>query len=319
MNSQTSSRWVVDAALFAVFVFAFFLDLTGLDLHQWIGVAAAGLALYHLVTHWNWVTAVTRRFFGKTSGRSRLYYALDVALLAGFAAIAATGLVISTWLDLPLDNYDIWLTVHIGASIGTLAVTALKLALHWRWIVTAGKGIFGGPAMLPPSRPRAFAPAVAARPSAARPINRRAFLGVMGAIGVPSALALTQAARALQLPADGTSAEDGFEPLVTFVTDAPQTLPEEQAENTRKDASQMATATPAALDALATPAPSPSPLAVSGVADATATAIAAPTATASAPAVSCVIRCRKGCSFPGRCRKYVDNNGNNRCDLGECL
>ena len=33
---------------------------------------------------------------------------------------------------------------------------------------------------------------------------------------------------------------------------------------------------------------------------------------------SCTVRCSRGCSYPGHCRRYVDSNGNGRCDLGEC-
>jgi len=33
---------------------------------------------------------------------------------------------------------------------------------------------------------------------------------------------------------------------------------------------------------------------------------------------SCVVYCRKGCSSPGHCNRYVDSNNNNLCDLGEC-
>ncbi|MBN2556451.1 MAG: ferric reductase-like transmembrane domain-containing protein [Anaerolineales bacterium] len=32
----------------------------------------------------------------------------------------------------------------------------------------------------------------------------------------------------------------------------------------------------------------------------------------------CVVRCRRGCTFPGECRHYVDDDGNGRCDFGEC-
>lgn len=35
-------------------------------------------------------------------------------------------------------------------------------------------------------------------------------------------------------------------------------------------------------------------------------------------ATACSVRCPRNCSFPGRCRKYVDSNGNGKCDLGEC-
>lgn len=34
---------------------------------------------------------------------------------------------------------------------------------------------------------------------------------------------------------------------------------------------------------------------------------------------NCTVRCRKACSFPGHCHRYVDTNNNNRCDFGECV
>jgi hypothetical protein len=52
------------------------------------------------------------------------------------------------------------------------------------------------------------------------------------------------------------------------------------------------------------------------------TVLATPTASASAGSVtggSCRVQCSKRCSYPGKCRKYVDRNNNKKCDLGECL
>jgi hypothetical protein len=50
--------------------------------------------------------------------------------------------------------------------------------------------------------------------------------------------------------------------------------------------------------------------------DMTAEPIAVPTQEVVA---ACTVRCPKGCSFPGRCRRYTDQNSNGLCDLGECL
>ena len=70
MKQQRSKfNWMIDAVLFIGFILLFFLNLTGLALHQWIGIAGGALALYHLITHWDWVEAVTKRFFGRTSSR----------------------------------------------------------------------------------------------------------------------------------------------------------------------------------------------------------------------------------------------------------
>ena len=73
--------------------------------HQWLGVAVGLFTGYHLWKHWSWVKAVTTRLFGRTSGQSRVFYTVDAGLAVGLTAISVTGLVISTWLDLPLGSY----------------------------------------------------------------------------------------------------------------------------------------------------------------------------------------------------------------------
>jgi hypothetical protein len=60
-------------------------------MYQWIGVFGGLLATYHLSLHWDWVTAVTKRFFAKTSVRTRIYYLLDATILTGFYLIVMTG------------------------------------------------------------------------------------------------------------------------------------------------------------------------------------------------------------------------------------
>ena len=142
MPTKHTSHWLIDAALFTGLIAAFFLDLTGLELHQWIGVGIGVIATYHLLAHWQWVAAVTNRFFGKTSNKSRSYYLINLSILAGFFIITFTGLVISSWLDLTLSNSESWLTIHILASIGTLILVTLKIVLHWRWIAAVTRKVF---------------------------------------------------------------------------------------------------------------------------------------------------------------------------------
>jgi ABC-type Fe3+ transport system permease subunit len=51
MQSTQKSRWLVNAALFAGFILAFLLNLTGLAVHQWLGLAVFAAAIYHLFDH----------------------------------------------------------------------------------------------------------------------------------------------------------------------------------------------------------------------------------------------------------------------------
>jgi hypothetical protein len=216
MNTKQKSNYWIDMGLFAGLVVLFYLDLTGVELHQWIGVLGGALVTYHLAVHWNWVKVVSQRFFGRTSGRARGYYLIDAALLAGIAVIIFTGLVISTWLNLALSNFTGWLSVHITVSIFTLCVVVLKLALHWRWIVSTTRSVFAEPvqpAMQPVPVPVPVQPG-------SRQMSRREFLRVMGVVGVSSFLALSSASASLKMLHDSdntTSAQEEVSSASTYV------------------------------------------------------------------------------------------------------
>ena len=194
MNTKHTSHWLIDAALFTGLIAAFFLDLTGLELHQWLGAGIGVIATYHLLVHWQWVAAVTNRFFGKTSTRSRSYYLLNLTILAGFFIITVTGLVISSWLDLTLNNMESWLTIHILASISTLILVTLKIVLHWRWIASVTRKVFR-PSPAPAANPAPARPA----PSGSGQLSRAEFLQVIGLSSAASVLALTQAVNSLSV------------------------------------------------------------------------------------------------------------------------
>jgi hypothetical protein len=229
MNNNQTSKWYVDLTLFIGFIVAFFLDLTGLELHQWIGVAASGLAAYHLITHWTWVSAVTERFFAKTSPRARLHYLIDAAIFAGFLVIGLTGLVISSWLNLSLTHYDLWLQYHIQASILTLILTVVKISLHWRWVVTTTKKTFSPAGQQAQHEIPTLKPAPVAVPAAIRqPVNRRDFIKMMGIVGAASVIALGSAASGLNDASAGLSSSEA-------ATSSAQTLSSDSFETYSSD------------------------------------------------------------------------------------
>ena len=98
MKTKNRIRTLATISLLITFLLTYFMDLTGLELHQYLGVAAALIAIFHLITHWNWVRSVTVRLFSKVSLRPKLYYVLDLSLFLGLVVITITGILISTWL-----------------------------------------------------------------------------------------------------------------------------------------------------------------------------------------------------------------------------
>jgi hypothetical protein len=210
-TNKPKHNWLIDAALFGGLLLSFWLELTGLALHQWLGVAIAVGAGYHLLTHWTWVKSVTARFFKQTSGQARLYYGVDAAMLIGLATITVTGLVISTWLDLALTNFAAWKTLHVVASIGTLLAVVVKIGLHWRWIVSTARRY-----ILPKAVPAQRQPAPVA---ASNGMGRREFLRLMGGVSAVAVIALVGAVDALkQTVASSTTTDTPAKPTIQTTT-----------------------------------------------------------------------------------------------------
>lgn len=275
---KNKTNWWIDAALGLLFWISFFPELTGLALHEFLGAAAVGLALIHLGLHWSWVETVTLRFFSRAPSRARRYYLLDLGVMLGFVMVLLTGLLISTWLDLPLYDLAAWTHVHRMASVFTLLMVVFKLVVHWRWIASCARRYVFDPV-------RAFF-ASSAPPRRPSPLGRGDFLKVTGILGAATVL------------------------TVHGLFDSPveaqaQSIPAEPAESDPPVSSEAADSPPESF-----------PSAADGAAEA---AEGPPDPTPTASPDACTVLCPNGCAYPGRCRRYVDRNGNNRCDNGECL
>ncbi len=296
MARQTQPRkWAVDVLLFVGFWLCFFLDLTGLEAHQWLGVVLGALAVYHLIVHWAWLKSVTQRFLALTSGQARLYYLLDASIVLGLALILASGLVISTWLNLPLANYVAWKDIHVVVSLATLLVVVAKLAAHWRWLARGTR-----------LRLRSWRPAIGGQPvprPAAVVVTRRDFLSLLGVLGASYVVA---AASAWDFGGTGQASVAQAAPVATPTATAVAVAQAQvgRGRGRREVSPSVAQATTGSAGS-----------AVSGDTGSSTASSGASGTSASA----CVVQCDRHCSYPGKCRRYVDANGNGLCDLGECL
>jgi len=127
-TNPTKVNLFLDAAIFVAFLLALDPRLTGIAIHEWLGLAGAAAVVVHLLLHWEWIVGVTRRFLGRTSGAARLNYVVDVLFFIDLVVISLSGLMVSQAL-LPL--------LGLAAPGGTFWLVAVHAALHWKWIVNA--------------------------------------------------------------------------------------------------------------------------------------------------------------------------------------
>jgi hypothetical protein len=292
MNTNKKNWWI-DAVLFVSFIITFLMDLTGLELHQWIGILAGVIILFHMIFHWKWLFSILENFFGKATWRARIYFLIDFALITGFTTIIFTGVIMSSWLDLTLDNYAAWSMVHNWASIITLQIVLLKVALHWNWIVNIAQ------TRLFPQKRKVLAPALQMESNINRAASRRQFLKIGAAV---SAVAIVEGIQMAKVFKTLASAQANSPVSTTAVNDITSVDESVSADiNASFDSQEVSPTGIASTQAEVFPTAAPEVLAENQNA-----------------VSSCVVRCPRGCSFPGRCRKYTDSNNNSLCDLGEC-
>lgn len=276
-------NWWLDALLFLGFMICFFLDLTGVILHEWLGIMIAVLAFIHFAFHYDWTATVLSKFFSGTSIRSRLYLLIDVVLVFGFIGILFTGLIISTWLNLDLNNFTFWVDLHVVISVFSLFMVIIKVALHRKWIICVAETLVFKPMKAPPCATDSPIPL-------AKTVNRREFLKLGGILGAGTLVGFVHLHRVLS----------------DALSEAQYAVPESEVTN---NYTEVLTGQTANMEVIPT------------VVQPTTSAVAEPTRAVITPtdeAMECSVRCPRNCSYPGRCRRYTDSNGNGKCDNGEC-
>jgi hypothetical protein len=141
--SRTKLNLLLDIALFLIFVVTFQAKATGITVHEWLGVGIIVVIITHILLHWQWVVSITQQFFRKLKAEPRINYIVNLAIFAGFTTMIFSGLMIShsvlPFFGLEVAASGFWKMLHKTSADVTVWLTALHVALHWRWIVNAVK------------------------------------------------------------------------------------------------------------------------------------------------------------------------------------
>lgn len=132
---------LIDFGILSLFLVVMEPGLTGLAVHEWLGVAFFATILLHLMLHWKWIASMTAQFFKKLFHASRLQYVVDALLFVSFTTAMLSGLMISR-VVVPVLNLSLlrgenfaWRGLHAASATTTLLMVALHFALHWDWVV----------------------------------------------------------------------------------------------------------------------------------------------------------------------------------------
>lgn len=131
--------FLVDIVLLAVFMAEQNMSFTGAAIHEWLGIAAAVVIVIHLLLHWRWIVAATKRLFGRLPAMQRVRYAVDVLLFIDLVVVTVTGLWISEvamrQIGVQFAQNSMWRWLHESSADWAIWLLGLHLALNWSWVV----------------------------------------------------------------------------------------------------------------------------------------------------------------------------------------
>jgi hypothetical protein len=137
---STKTNLTLDIAIFSAFLVASNPALTGLAIHEWLGVSFIAALIIHLLFHWDWIACLTKTFFKKLFHASRLNFVVDSLLFVAMTAVMLSGLMISknvlAAFGIQLEVSRSWRSIHSLSADASLIFVALHFALHWKWVLT---------------------------------------------------------------------------------------------------------------------------------------------------------------------------------------
>lgn len=134
---------MIDLTLFCAFLVADNPFLTGIAVHEWLGLAFAFTILVHLTLHWKWLITVMDHFFQNLFHPSRLNFLVDLLFFIAFIGTLLSGVMISqtimSLIGWTVQRSPTWRTLHNQSANLSLILLAVHLALHWDWVVSTVK------------------------------------------------------------------------------------------------------------------------------------------------------------------------------------
>lgn len=135
---MAASALLIDVIAIVVYVLAANPDLTGVAVHEWLGIVLVAAIIAHCVANYTRAADVCAGIRKEASAWRAGAIALDIALLLSFVTVTVSGVFISgavlPALGLYAPGYYVWNPLHAVSAKIFLVVLILHVLLHAKWI-----------------------------------------------------------------------------------------------------------------------------------------------------------------------------------------
>ena len=133
----------IDIAALAVYLVAANPAVTGIGIHEWLGLGMLVIFFVHAAMHVDWVIEAVRRSFVRLSWARTGNAVLDLVIVAVVMVVMVSGVMVSgavlPALGLDADGYYCWDPLHGVSAKLLLALMLVHVAVHWPWFAKVFK------------------------------------------------------------------------------------------------------------------------------------------------------------------------------------
>lgn len=144
MDAKKRNALVVNLIVLVVYLVVANPALTGISVHEWLGIAAFVVFVAHAAQHGDWVAETARTAFARPSLGRTGHFVLDALIVVAFMTCTVSGVLVSgavlPALGLYADGFFFWDPLHAASAKVLLALLVVHVVAHWRWIA----GLFRG-------------------------------------------------------------------------------------------------------------------------------------------------------------------------------
>ena len=135
----------IDLGALAVYLVAANPSLTGIGVHEWLGLGVFLVLAVHVALQVNWVVETLRTALRNPSWARAGNLALDAAIVVTLAVVTVSGLCISgavlPTFGLYAPGYYFWDPLHAASAKVLMALLLVHVVAHWKWLARMfGKG-----------------------------------------------------------------------------------------------------------------------------------------------------------------------------------
>ena len=129
----------VDAACLLVYLVAANPAVTGIGVHEWVGIGVLLAFLVHVAMHVDWVVEAVKSAVARPSWARTGNLVLDALIVVAFMTVTVSGLMVSgavlAAFGLYADGYYFWDPLHATAAKVLLALLLVHVVAHGKWLV----------------------------------------------------------------------------------------------------------------------------------------------------------------------------------------